>query len=94
MAEGHPRPNHMPKMGMEAILVTARLDPQGVIYPLQFTWGAASYSVIGVGRRWQDETGQHMLVMVPGDRVYELVYVPDERIWFLLQPHAPYTAKI
>ena len=79
---------------MEAINVTARLDPQGVIYPLQFTWGAVSYLVTGIGRRWQDETGQHILVMVPGDRVYELVYIPVEGGWFLRQPHAPYTAKI
>jgi len=79
---------------MEAIEVTARFDPLGVIYPLHFTWGTASYIVTGIGRRWHDETGQHILVMVPGDRVYELVYIPDERIWFLHRPHAPYTAKI
>ncbi len=68
---------------MEKIEVTARFDRDGKITPLSFTWRGQKYPVDSTGRSWVDETGQHFLVMVPGERVYELVFLPAEIHWYL-----------
>ena len=68
---------------MEAVEVTARFAPDGKITPLRFTWNGDIYAVTATGRRWQDEAGGHFLVMVPGDRVYELVFNAAEARWYL-----------
>ena len=68
---------------METIEVTARFDREGKITPLSFTWRGKKYPVDSTGRSWVDEAGQHVLVMVPGERVYELVFLPAEMHWYL-----------
>ena len=70
---------------MQAIEVKARFDDQGRIIPLSFTWQGQAYPVEATGRRWQDEAGQHILVMTPGNKVYELVFSPAGMRWYLLQ---------
>ena len=70
---------------MELIEVVARFDLQGKITPLRFTWQGQKYAVAATGRRWQDEAGLHILVMAPGEHVYELVYVAGEARWYLKQ---------
>ncbi len=68
---------------MEAIEVTARFDASGRVTPLSFSWQGSTYLVDSTGRRWQDENGQHILVMVPAGRVFELIYVPSRKRWYL-----------
>lgn len=68
---------------MDSIEVTARFDAEGKITPLSFTWRGREYPVDSTGRRWEDEAGLHILVMAPGERVYELVFAPAARRWFL-----------
>lgn len=68
---------------MEAVEVVARFDDQGNITPLQFNWQGSPYQVESVGRRWRDEAGQHILVMAPGGRVFELLYTFSEGRWYL-----------
>jgi hypothetical protein len=68
---------------MESIEVTARFDSQGKIVPLSFVLQGRTYPVESTGRRWLDEEGHHILVMVPGDQVFELVYAPHEARWYL-----------
>ncbi len=70
---------------LEAIEVTARFDEQGTITPLHFTWKGGHYRVESTGRRWQDEGGQHMLVMVSSGRIYELTFKSGEGRWFIGQ---------
>jgi hypothetical protein len=68
---------------MDAIDVTAHFSPTGEVTPLRFTWNGADYLVVDTGRSWQDEEGRHVLVMVPGNQVFELVLaLPDFR-WML-----------
>jgi hypothetical protein len=71
--------------GMEPIEVVAKFDPQGNVVPQQFTWQGNSYPVESIGRRWVDGTGQHILVMIPNGKVFELVYAPLEGHWYLGQ---------
>jgi hypothetical protein len=70
---------------MEPVSVTARFDLEGGIHPLKFTRSNQTYQVESVGRSWQEEGDRHILVMVPGDRVFELVFSPASMTWFLKQ---------
>jgi hypothetical protein len=70
---------------MEPIEATAHFDAQGGITPLHFTWKGGSYHVESTGRRWQDETGQHILVMVSNGHIYELTFKSVEGRWYIRQ---------
>ena len=70
---------------MEPIEVTARFDEQGTITPLHFTWKGSLQRVESTGRRWEDEAGQHILVMVTSGRIYMLTYLSAEGRWFIEQ---------
>jgi hypothetical protein len=68
---------------MEPVEVIARFDLDGVITPVRFAWRQVEYPITSIGRRWDDESGQHILVMVPGDRVFELIYQTSSGMWQL-----------
>jgi hypothetical protein len=68
---------------MESIEVIARLDSHGRSLPVSFTWNGQTFFVDSTGRSWQDALGQHILVMVPGGQVFELLYAPLEGCWYL-----------
>ena len=68
---------------MEPIEVTAHFDQQGTITPLDFTWKGSKYTMESTGRRWLDDDGQHLLVMVMSGQVYELIYKKDDWRWYL-----------
>jgi hypothetical protein len=76
---------------MEPIEVTAHFDEQGVITPLHFTWQGGHFRVESTGRRWTDEAGQHMLVMLSSGQIYELVFTGTLAIWYIarLKPERP-----
>lgn len=76
---------------MEPVTVTARFDLQGKIIPLKLTWQGREYAVDSTGRRWQDDAGMHMLVMVVPEQVFELLFVPFEGRWYLKRSKAPAT---
>ncbi len=69
---------------MDKIEVTVRFDLQGQITPINFTWKDQTYPVISTGRRWSDGQTIHILVMIPSQRIFELVYAPIESYWYLL----------
>lgn len=71
---------------METVEVTARFDANGTIAPTRFTWRRRTYPVISTGRRWHDGDGVHILAMIPGDRVVELVFAPMGGRWYLRIP--------
>jgi hypothetical protein len=68
---------------MQPVEVTARFDKEGKITPLRFNWKGSDYLVESTGRRWEAQDGRHTLVMVPGGRIFELIYTPMEGRWFL-----------
>jgi hypothetical protein len=70
-------------MTMQAIEVTAHFDENGKIMPLRFTWKGSVYQIESVGRHWSSEDGQHILVMVPGGRIFELLFACHESRWYL-----------
>jgi hypothetical protein len=70
---------------MERIDVMVRFMSNGRIEPLSFTSYGRVYPIESTGRSWKDEQGFHILVMVPGERAYELVFMPLELGWYLNQ---------
>jgi hypothetical protein len=70
---------------MDVIEVIARFAKDGKIYPQRFSWQGIDYLVESNGRRWQDEEGLHILVMIPGERVVELIYQANQGLWYLKQ---------
>jgi len=68
---------------MEPVEVIARIDTQGRRTPLSFTWQGQSIPVASAGRRWQDERGEHILVMIPFEQVCELVFNQGEARWYV-----------
>lgn len=68
------------------IEVTARFDREGVVIPQSYTLDGRQQRVDGVGRRWKAGDGEHILVMIqPGDRVLELVYLAEAGKWWLIK---------
>jgi hypothetical protein len=47
------------------------------------TWQGRSYMITDIGRRWNSEDGQHMLVLTSEQQSFELVLAPDGVNWFL-----------
>lgn len=82
-------PGKKAETNMENVTVTARFETDGRITPLSFVYQGETYPIDSLGRRWKDEAGQHILVMVPGERIFDLVYVPGEARWYLRNPGAP-----
>jgi hypothetical protein len=71
---------------MEAVEVTARFDPQGEITPLTIIKDHKEIPISGIGRRWSDARGVHILVMVPGEQIYDLFFASSENRWYLGHP--------
>jgi hypothetical protein len=68
---------------MEPVEVSAKFGIDGKITPYSFTWQGKNYQVASTGRNWKDDSGTHILVMTPGDRVFELIFCTDPVGWFL-----------
>ena len=70
---------------MEPVQVDFHVDVDGQATPKGFFWRGRMYPVDSIGRQWQDERGQHYLVMVAGGKVFELLFVCEEMQWYLRQ---------
>ena len=74
---------------MHPVEVTARFNPNGDITPVRFKWRDQDFPVLSTGRQWRDDRGLHILVMVPGDDVFELLYAAEDSRWYLSKPGKP-----
>lgn len=68
---------------MEPIEVSVHFDLQGEMTPLNFTWSGTLYPIDSTGRRWDNAEGRHILVMIPIERVIELLFIPTTGRWYL-----------
>ena len=73
--------------------VEYQFKPGGEVQPKRFVFGGQIKNVQDIGRRWQDETGEHMLVMVDEEHVFELVFQPGRELW-QLRPITPFKSKV
>lgn len=65
----------------EPLQVEARVDAEGPPQPLAFLWRGQRLLIHSIGRTWQEAEAHHYLVMVAGDRVYELAYSLERGFW-------------
>lgn len=71
--------------------VQARWKRSGGFEPTQFLWDGAIYRVESTGREWEDAQGYHVLCMIEGGKVFELVFHLNPAGWNI-QPTAGKTA--
>ena len=51
------------------------------VHPQRFTWEGRWLSVSDIGRQWVDDAGRHVLVMVAGQRTFELLLTRQNLTW-------------
>jgi hypothetical protein len=73
-------------MAFESVEVNARWKHDGKFEPTQFSWKKKHYRVESTGRDWEDDEGFHVLCMVDGGQVFELVFKLNPAGWFLKPP--------
>ena len=73
-------------MRLEPVTAAARWNPDGRFEPTQFQWQEQMYRVESTGRAWEDENGLHVLCMVLGGQVFELVFRLQPAGWWLRPP--------
>ena len=61
--------------------VQARSNAQGQVLPVSLALDGIRYRVESTGRRWQDAEGEHILVMIKGGKVFELVHATPGGAW-------------
>lgn len=76
-------------MRWEPCQVVARWDADGRFEPSQFFCQGTVYQVESTGRSWEDETGMHVLCMVPGGQVFELVFRLQPAGWLVRSTEGP-----
>jgi hypothetical protein len=65
----------------EPTAVDARFEVDGAVRPRRFFWGGNWLDVSDVGRQWMGETGLSVLVMVGGQRTFELLLERENLTW-------------
>ncbi len=68
---------------MEAIEITVRFDKDGRADPVSFSWNGQPHRIAHTGRRWTAEDGEHILVMDPSGRMFELMCAYPDKRWYL-----------
>lgn len=68
---------------MDRVEVNARFDANGHVRPISLQVDGQNIPVESTGRRWQADDGLHILTMLPGGRVVELVFRAQEMKWYL-----------
>jgi len=64
--------------------VEAEGTPEGRLHPRAFQWQGRRVVIRSWGRKWDDASGRHVLVMSESGRVFELVHQPEEGAWRLI----------
>lgn len=65
--------------------VEQRLDSESKPRLLAFVWQEKRWVVNSVGRTWDSEGERHYLIMVQGDRVFELAHSHASGSWRLVR---------
>ncbi len=79
-------------MAIEPVEVAARWKHGGSLEPTQFYWHGKMYRVESTGRTWEDEEGYHILCMIPGGKVFELIFRLNPAGWSVRPPNTPSVA--
>jgi hypothetical protein len=69
----------------EIIEVEIHIQANGTQRPKAFLWRERRHEITSIGRRWTLEGVEHMLVMAPEGKPFELAYVPADGTWRILR---------
>lgn len=69
---------------MKTVGVDCRFAEDGVVQVRKVMLNGRWQSV-GQGRQWLDENGRHVLIMLPGEEVRELLLQPETLQWELVE---------
>lgn len=58
-------------------------DEKGSVMIRSVRWEGRQLQVTDTGRTWTDDSGRHIMVIVPGPRVFELLFKPDMTWWII-----------
>jgi len=71
---------------MEVIEVILRMDAENKVAPASFRWQGKTLRVESVSKRWDEEDGEHFLLMTqPGDQVFEVLNRVSEGHWVMVK---------
>jgi hypothetical protein len=76
-------------MAFERVEVSARWERSGKFFPRKVYWQEKVYPVESIGRSWEDVEGFHVLCMISGGQVAELLFRLNPAEWFMRLPSAP-----
>ncbi len=79
-------------MAVEQVQVSARWKHEGTFEPQQFSWRGKMYRVESTGRDWEDQEGFHVLCMVGGGQVFELIFHLNPAGWSIRPTAKPAAA--
>ncbi|TET98450.1 MAG: hypothetical protein E3J30_06695 [Anaerolineales bacterium] len=77
----------------EVIHVEARFGEDGEILPLVFVWEERRFTVLTLGRQWQEGQSRHFLVMTYGEQVFEIAYSEEDGSWCMGRSPAEFRRK-
>jgi hypothetical protein len=79
---------------VEVIEVNSDPGPDGVRFPRSFVYLGQEFQIDSIGRRWQADGGEHVLVMIqPNDRVFELLHAGGFGTWYAVSVQPPKPKK-
>ena len=73
-------------MNREPVDMTARWNASAGFVLSKMTWQGRSYAFESTGRHWEDEEGYHVLGMIRGGKVVELIFRLNPAGWVLVPP--------
>lgn len=74
-------------MTFEPVEAQARWVHDGGFEPTQFRWKGHMYRIESIGRNWEDDNGFHVMCMISGGQVFELIFRLKPAGW-MIQPVA------
>jgi len=69
----------------ESTAVEGHVEGDGAVHPRRFTWNQQWLDVTDVGRQWIEADGRHVLVMVAGRQVFELLLAREDVAWHIVR---------
>ena len=73
------------KVNGQGLQVEQHIDADAEPRPLAFIWQETRFIINSVGRTWESDEERHYLVMVQGDRVFELACSNAAGSWRLVR---------
>ena len=65
----------------DAINVTCAMDAQGHTNLQSFIWGSQQYTIVTVGRQWDEDDGRHVMAEAVDGTRFELLLHRQDLIW-------------